>query len=149
MNCSFQKKRTVFTCHGHPGLLTSNQYYNNAKDTDFTGERDRYSVTGFPGDKGAYRAPSLINVELNAPYMHDGRFKTLDEVIDFYSEGLVYSDHVHPLMKNVNTGGVHLTAEEKADLKAFLLTFTDNALLSDPKYSAPDDLEEWIVGDDY
>jgi cytochrome c peroxidase len=77
--------------------------------------------------------------------MHDGRFKTLDEVIDFYSEGLVYSDYVDPLMKNVREHGVQLTDEEKSDLKAFLLTLTDNELLTNPVYGPPSDIGEYLA----
>src|SRR5690606_3690040 len=141
----FSEEADCFHCHGGV-LLTNNLYFNNAKDSVFTDPRDRFGITGHLWDIGAYRSPSLINVELNAPYMHDGRFKTLDEVIDFYSEGLIYSDFVHPLMKNVHQGGVHLTDEEKADLKAFLLTFTDHALLTDPAYQAPSALGQWAMG---
>ena len=94
-------------------------------------------------DIGAYRAPSLINIELTAPYMHDGRFKSLDEIIDFYSEGLVYSDYVHPLMKNVRTQGVQLNDEDKAALKAFLLTLTDRELIDNPAYACPPELNGW------
>jgi cytochrome c peroxidase len=139
----FSEEADCFHCHGGTALLTSYDYFNNAKDTEFTDPRDRYSITNNLQDKGAYRAPSLINVELNGPYMHDGRFKTIDDVIDFYSEGLVYSDYVHPLMKFVNQGGVHLTDDEKKDLKAFLLTLTDHALLTDPAFAAPKQISEW------
>ena len=124
--------------------MTTNEYFNNAKDISFDPEdRDRHAVSGDPMDVGAYRAPSLINIELTAPYMHDGRFKTLDEVIDFYSEGLVYSDYVHPLMKNVRQKGVQLDATEKAALKAFLLTLTDHELIKSPQYTCPDELKSW------
>ena len=94
-------------------------------------------------DIGAYRAPSLINVEMRAPYMHDGRFKSLSEVIDFYSSGLVYSDFVNPLMKGVRERGVQLTEDQKADLTAFLYALTDHDLISDPKYSCPPELVPW------
>ena len=77
--------------------------------------------------------------------MHDGRFKTLDEVIDFYSEGLVYSDYVDPLMKYVRDYGVQLTDEKKADLKAFLLTLTDHELLTNPAFGPPSDLGEYVA----
>jgi len=80
-------------------------------------EKDRHSITGDPMDIGAYRAPSLINIELTAPYLHDGRFQSVDEIIDFYSEELL-----HPLMKNVWQKGVQLSDEDRAALKAFLLT---------------------------
>ena len=135
----FSETADCFHCHGGI-LLTTNQFYNNAKDSIFDGEGDRYSVTNKTWDLGAFRAPSLINCEITAPYMHDGRFKTLEEVVDFYSEGLVYSEVVHPLMKGVHKGGVHLSPQEKEDLIAFLKTFTDHDLLSDPAYSKPVDL---------
>ncbi len=140
----FSEDADCFHCHGGSILMTTNEFFNNAKDATFDLEdHDRHSVTGDPMDIGAYRAPSLINVELTAPYMHDGRFKTLDEVIDFYSEGLVYSDYVHPLMKNVRQHGVQLSDEEKEALKAFLLTLTDHELIQDPQFSCPPELKDW------
>jgi cytochrome c peroxidase len=131
-----------FHCHGSPGnpLMTTHLYYNNAKDTAFNDPRDRYGVTKNPKDRGAYKATTLRNIELTGPYMHDGRFKTLDEVIDFYSEGLVYSDYAHQLMHKVYPPfgqGAMLNPQEKADLKAFLLTLTDPVLLTNPDYSNP------------
>lgn len=142
----FSEDADCFHCHGGSVLMTTNEYFNNAKDSVFDpNDHDRHYVTGDPMDIGAYRAPSLINIELTAPYMHDGRFKTLDEVIDFYSEGLVYSEYVHPLMKNVRRHGVQLNPEEKAALKAFLLTLTDHELIDDPQYACPPELEAWSV----
>ena len=131
-----------FHCHGTSGnlLMTTNLYYNNALDTVFTDTRDRFAVTNKPADKGAYRAPSLRNIAVTAPYMHDGRFKTLDEVIDFYSEELQSSPYVHPLMHKINDGGAMLTPHQKQQLKAFLHTLTDNDLLTNPQYSKPKDL---------
>lgn len=129
-----------FHCHGAAGnpLFTTNLFYNNAKDSVFTDTRDRYSITGVPADKGAYKAPTLRNIALTAPYMHDGRFSTLDEVIDFYSEGLVYSPYADPLMHWLSYGGTRLTQKEKEDLKAFLLCLTDETLLTNPAYSRPE-----------
>ena len=124
--------------------MTTNEYFNNAKDVTFKSEdNDRHSITDDPMDIGAYRAPSLINIELTAPYMHDGRFSSLDEIIDFYSEELVYSDFVHPLMKNVRQKGVQLNDEDKAALKAFLLTLTDHEMIESPQYACPPELKEW------
>ena len=139
-NLFFSEEADCFHCHGGSILMTTNEYFNNAKDSVFNEERDRFVVTGDPLDIGAYKAPSLLNIELTAPYMHDGRFKNLDEVIDFYSEGLVYSDYVHPLMKNVREGGVQLSDQDKEDLKAFLLALTDHQMVNDPAYSKPSDL---------
>lgn len=140
----FSEDADCFHCHGGSVLMTTNEYFNNAKDINFeVGDNDRHAVSGDPMDVGAYRAPSLINVELTAPYMHDGRFKSLDEIIDFYSEGLVYSDYVHPLMKNVRQEGVQLNDEDKAALKSFLLTLTDHELIHDQQFSCPQELKAW------
>ncbi|MDP4267166.1 MAG: cytochrome c peroxidase [Bacteroidota bacterium] len=125
-----------FHCHGTV-LFTTNLFYNNAKDSVFTDTRDRYSITHNPSDIGAYVAPTLRNIELTAPYMHDGRFKTLEEVVDFYSEGLVRSLYVHPLMKKINQGGAQLTSTQKKNLILFLKTLTDNDFVTNPKYSKP------------
>jgi cytochrome c peroxidase len=129
-----------FHCHGGGGnpLFTTSLFYNNGKDTVFTDTRDRYSVTGNPADIGAYKAPTLRNLIFTAPYMHDGRFSTLDEVIDFYSSGVKNSPYIHPLMHWVVTGGVRLTPAEKTDLKAFLLTLTDSSFITNHKFGPPD-----------
>ena len=66
--------------------------------------------------------------------MHDGRFSSIEEVIDHYSEGLKNSKTIDPLMKKVNEGGVHLTNDEKKNLKAFLLTLTDSSFVNNPYY---------------
>lgn len=129
-----------FHCHGGSGnpLFTTNLFYNNAKDSVFNDASDRFSVTGDPMMHGAYKAPSLRNIELTAPYMHDGRFKTLDEVINFYSDSLVYSMYADPLMHHLTAGGIRLTASEKADLKAFLLSLTDHDFITNPTFERPD-----------
>jgi cytochrome c peroxidase len=131
-----------FHCHGGGGnpLFTTNLFYNNAKDSVFDDPRDRFSVTGDPMMHGAYKAPSLRNIALTAPYMHDGRFKTLDEVIDFYSGNLVNSPYVDPLMHYISYGGAGLTPLEKADLKAFLQTLTDEEFIKNPALSKPDSM---------
>jgi len=124
-----------FHCHGNPSnpLWTDNRFHNNGLDAFFT-DRGLGAVTGDPRDDGLFRTPSLRNLSFTAPYMHDGRFNTLDEVIDHYSEGLVYSETISPLMKSVAEGGVQLTVQEKLDLKAFLLSLSDPSFIIDPKY---------------
>ncbi len=128
-----------FHCHGGAGvpLFTTNQYYNNGKDTIFNDLRDRFAITGDMRDKGAYRAPTLRNIEYTAPYMHDGRFFTLEEVIDFYSHGVKMSPYVHPLMHHVGRGGVQLTPKQKQDLLAFIKTLRDDEFLVNPEFSKP------------
>lgn len=66
--------------------------------------------------------------------MHDGRFETLEEVINHYSEGLQFSTTIDPLMKTINEGGVQLTENDKADLKAFLLTLSDDSFINNPDF---------------
>lgn len=128
-----------FHCHGGAGvpLFTTNLYYNNGKDTLFDDPRDRFSITGNLIDKGAYRAPTLRNIELTAPYMHDGRFISLEEVIDFYSHDVKQSPYVHPLMHHMSRGGVQLTPKQKQDLLAFIRTLRDDEFLANPKFSKP------------
>ncbi len=133
-----------FHCHGGSGnpLFTTNLFYNNGKDSSFNDSRDRFSVTGDPSDKGAYKATTLRNIELTGPYMHDGRFKTLEEVIDFYSEGIIWSPNVHPLMHHAYDGGIQLTPSEKSDLIAFIKTLRDESFLTNPTFGAPEKLPD-------
>ena len=133
-----------FHCHGAAGnpLFTTNLFYNNGKDSLFTGPnedpRDRYHITGDPMDLGAYKATTLRNVEFTAPYMHDGRFATLDEIIDFYSHHLVWSPYIDPLMHHIANGGTQLTPTEKENLKAFLFTLSDTSFITNPDFGKPD-----------
>jgi cytochrome c peroxidase len=128
-----------FHCHGGSGnaLMTTHLYYNNGLDDHFNDPQDRHAVTGKPSDRGVYKAPTLRNIAVSAPYMHDGRFTTLDQVIDFYSNGVKNSATISPLMHHVMQGGVRLTDEEKSQLKAFLNTLTDETFLNNPTYSNP------------
>jgi cytochrome c peroxidase len=128
-----------YHCHGTI-LLTTNDFYNNAKDSVFTDPSDRYSYTHNTSDIGAYRASTLRNIAYMAPYMHDGRFATLDAVINFYSSGLVRSPYVSPQMYHISTGGTQMTPSQKADLKAFLLALSDSAFITNPAFSKPPDL---------
>jgi cytochrome c peroxidase len=133
-----------FHCHGGSGnpLFTTNLFYNNGKDLVFNDPRDRYSITGDTMDRGAYKATTLRNIELTGPYMHDGRFKTLEQVIDFYSQGIIWSPYVHPLMHHAYDGGIQLTSSEKADLITFIKTLRDETFLTNPAFSAPDKLPD-------
>ncbi len=100
-----------FHCHGSDGnpLFTTNLFYNNGLDAVFNDERDRYAFTGNENDRGVYRAPSLRNIEVTPPYMHDGRFTTLDEVLQFYNFEVQNSPYISPLMHKANQGGTMLT----------------------------------------
>lgn len=126
--------------HCHPltnGLGTDNQYRNNGLDSDAAmTDMGRMDVTGLPSDKGKFKVPSLRNIELTAPYMHDGRFATLEEVVDHYDMGGVSSSTIDPLMKHVGIG-LNLTLTQKQDLVNFLKTLTDQDYVNNPAYSQP------------
>lgn len=130
-----EAKGDCFHCHGSNNnpLWTDNKFHNNGLDTNFT-DLGLGAVTGDPNDNGKFKSPSIRNLAYTAPYMHDGRFATLEEVINHYSEGLQRSSTIDPLMKKVNQGGVGLSPKEKADLKAFLLTLSDPSFLNNPSF---------------
>lgn len=125
-----------FHCHGSDKnpLWTDNAFHNNGLEETFS-DLGLGAVTGDPADHGKFKTPSLRNLEFTAPYMHDGRFNTLEEVIEHYSEGLKNSPTIDPLMKKVVQGGVGLTEKDKADLKAFLLTLSDYEFTNNPRFS--------------
>jgi cytochrome c peroxidase len=122
-------------CHNGP-LMQVQIYSNNGMDATFT-DLGRYNVTGNPNDQGRFKVPTLRNIGYTAPYMHDGRFATLDDVINHYSHGLVWSPTIDTNMEFVVHGGVQLTEEEKSYLKAFLLTLNDPKFITNPKFSNP------------
>ena len=131
-----ESKGDCFHCHGSENnpLWTDNKFHNNGLDSNIT-DLGLGGISGDPSDDGKFKSPSLRNLIFTAPYMHDGRFSTIDEVINHYSEGLVNSPTIDPLMKKVSQGGVQLTLLEKASLKAFLLTLTDEEFINNPNFS--------------
>ena len=124
-----------FHCHGSNNnpLWTDNKFHNNGLDANFS-DLGLGEITGDVNDNGKFKSPSIRNLIFTAPYMHDGRFETLEEVINHYSEGLKFSSTIDPLMKKVNQGGVNLSAKDKADLKAFLLSFSDYDFITNPAF---------------
>lgn len=130
-----EDKGDCFHCHGTPTnpLWTDNIFHNNGLDNSFL-DLGLGAVTGDSNDNGKFRSPSIRNLAYTAPYMHDGRFATLDEVIEFYSTGLQASSTIDPLMKNVDNGGAQLSTSDKADLKAFLLSLSDPLFLTNTDF---------------
>jgi cytochrome c peroxidase len=130
-----EERGDCFHCHGNPNnpLWTDNQFHNNGLDATFT-DLGLGAVTGNPNDNGKFRSPTLRNLAYTAPYMHDGRFLTLDDVIEHYSSGLQNSSTIDPLMKKVEQGGVQLSEEDKNNLKAFLLTLSDPSFINNPAF---------------
>lgn len=125
--------------HCHSGTNFENdQYMNNGldSDADFT-DLGRYDVTENEEDKAKFKVTSLRNIAVTAPYMHDGRFNTLEEVVDHYNEGLHSSSTLDPALASTMGTGLMLDAGDKADLIAFLHTLTDETYLNNPDYTDP------------
>lgn len=134
----FSEKGDCFHCHGWP-LFTDHLFHNTGLDSLHEGEnRGRYLISGKDYDLGRFVTPTLRNIALTAPYMHDGRFSTLKEVLDFYSAGIKHSSTLDPVMiKTLKPGEERLTEEEKADLIAFLHTLTDREFITSSSFSKP------------
>jgi cytochrome c peroxidase len=127
-----------FKCHTLP-LTTDNQFHNNGLEAMPTGvDQGRRNVTDDPADNGRFKTPTLRNIELTAPYMHDGRFKTLEEVVAHYDGGVQWSPTLDPVMQfSTRIYGLGLGELDKAALVAFLKTLTDEKFISDPKLASP------------
>jgi cytochrome c peroxidase len=112
---------------------------NNGLDTDYkTTDGGVGDITLHPRDVGRFKSPSLRNVEHTAPYMHDGRFDTLEKVIDHYSKGMKPHPNLDARLRQPDSvRHLHFTDSERAALDAFLRTLTDHAFLADPKFSDP------------
>jgi cytochrome c peroxidase len=133
-----RKGAECFHCHGGPNF-TNNMYMNNGLDTDAEfKDLGRYEVSSDPQEKAAFKVPSLRNIALTPPYMHDGRFETLEQAVDHYFVGVKNSSTVDLLMQyNLQPGGLRLNRQDRDDLVAFLKTLTDVDLATNKSYSKP------------
>lgn len=118
-------------CHKEP-LLSDFSYRNNGLDS-ISADPGRMRISLREEDRGKFKVPGLRNIELSYPYMHDGRFQNLAEVVDHYNEGLASPVNLDPLLATP----MDLSIQDKKDLLAFLKTLTDyeyitNTSLSDP-----------------
>ncbi len=122
--------------HCHAGNNFENDLYmNNGLDTDaqFV-DFGRENATGNVNDRAKFKIPSLRNIEVTGPYMHDGRFTTLEEVVEHYNNGVQNSSTVDPALLGTTATGLMLDAQEKTDLVNFLKTLTDYTFLNNPEY---------------
>lgn len=121
------------TCHVEP-LFTNNGFASNGLPPD-TALKDvgRMRITGKSVDSLVFKVPTLRNAEFSYPYMHDGRFKRLQEVIEHYTSGIVHGPTLSPVLEKK----IELSADDKVDLLAFLLTLTDKRFLYDTAFSYP------------
>ena len=122
------------SCHTEP-LFTNNGFHSNGLPS--VSDQGRKSITLNPEDIHKFKVPSLRNIEVTGPYMHDGRFKTLDEVLLHYSSGIGDLPHTDPLLYKDNQPGLRFTQQEIGNLKAFLLTLTDKNFLQNRSFDAP------------
>lgn len=120
-------------CHQEP-LFTTGEFVNNGLAVDTTlMDSGRMRVTGQASDSLKFKIPSLRNIEFSFPYMHDGRFTTLSQVMSHYTNGIQDSPTLAPELRE----GISLTPEEQIDVVAFLLTLTDKEFLFNQKHSFP------------
>ena len=131
----FTDAAECFHCHPPP-LWTDHRFHDIGLDAEPT-DPGRGEVTGNRFDIGRFKTPSLRNSEVSGPYMHDGRFATLEAVVDHYAEGVARSPNLDPLL-GIRPEGLGLDAGQKADLVAFLKTLTDHDFLSNPDFGPPD-----------
>ncbi len=146
------------SCHGGNNLdnggmgmdhnmPSGNDWANGGLDAGFP-DPGLMDVTGASSDNGAFKIPSLRNVSLTAPYMHDGRFSTLEQVVEHYNSGIAANPNLDFRLTQAffngtggTTGGapvrMNMTSQQKSDLVAFLNTLTDNSFVSDPKFADP------------
>ncbi len=115
-------------CHPAP-LFTDNAFHDNGLSK--TNDKGRYFVTIQNEDMYKFKTPSLRNVEKTYPYMHDGRFFSLEQVMTHYTSDITNSQNVDTGL----VGGITLTATEKSDLLKFLKTLTDDSFLRDPRFA--------------
>lgn len=126
-----------FHCHNiDKKTLSDDLFHNNGLDSIFV-DLGLGGITMDANDNAKFKTPSLRNIDVSGPYMHDGRFQTLEEVVMHYSFQVKHSSTVDPLMKKVSQGGLLLSPQDRADLVAFLKTFTDTTFLKNPAYSNP------------
>lgn len=128
-------KQKCAGCHA-TDLFTDDTYRNNGLPINpMINDVGRYRVTELPQDNYKFKVPSLRNIEKTAPYMHDGRFSTLEAVLNHYSNGVLDSPTLDPALKANGALGIPLTANEKTKLVAFLKTLTDHEFLTDRRFS--------------
>ena len=125
--------------HCHAGNNFENDLYmNNGLDTDADFiDFGREDVTSFIEDRAKFKVTSLRNIEVTGPYMHDGRFQTLEEVVGHYNANVQNSSTVDPALLGTTSTGLMLDEFEQADLINFLKTLTDNTFLTNIEYSNP------------
>jgi len=127
--------------HCHGGVKNYMELFHNNGLDSIPKDKGIEILTGLPADRGRFKAPTLRNIALTAPYMHDGRFKTLAEVVDHYSDHVIESASLSTFIRGESndTGGkqLNLHPDEKKEIIAFLNMLTDSTFITDPRFSDP------------
>jgi len=129
-------------CHKGP-LFTDQAFHNNGLDASFSDEKEgiyqgHFRVSFNPADLGKFKTPSLRNVLISAPYMHDGRFNTITEVLEHYNSRMKAAPTVDPILyQDHGAIGIPLTGTQKKKLIAFLGTLTDESFINNKKHGNP------------
>jgi cytochrome c peroxidase len=144
----FDTKYNCGSCHlggggsGYAGSSFSMRMEDIGLDATYV-DKGRGAITGLPADMGKFKVPNLTNVALSAPYMHDGRYNTLEEVIDHYSTGINTSPNLsavlreNPMDATSPARKMNISPAEKKAIVAFLKTLNDDKSNTDPKFSNP------------
>ena len=132
-------KQKCNTCHAEP-LFTDYSFRNNGVPPNRNDDRGRFVITLDSNDSYKFKVPTLRNIEVTAPYMHDGRFYGLGQVLDHYRFGVQHTPNLDPLLEQKGGHGIPLTDEEKLKVIAFLKTLTDREFLKNPLLSEQEGL---------
>jgi cytochrome c peroxidase len=132
-------------CHGSDNFVPGNAIFNNGLENPYV-DKGVGDLTGLAQDEGLFKVPSLRNIALTAPYMHDGRFSILEEVVEFYNSGVVDHPNLSPQLRNPPAPGpgprptprrLNQCNAQKEELVAFLHTLTDLKVVQDPRFQDP------------
>jgi len=129
-------KQKCASCHSGE-LFTDQSYRNNGLAVYNAEDTGRHRITQKDSDKYKFKVPSLRNVEITGPYMHDGRFYTLEAVLRHYNESVLDIPTLDPSLKNGQKLGIQTTLDEQKKLIAFLKTLTDSEFLKNKRFTAP------------
>jgi cytochrome c peroxidase len=122
-------KQNCATCHAEP-LFTDFSFRNNGLPPTSVNDSGRAHITLSAADLYKFKMPSLRNLKYTWPYMHDGRFNTIDQVLNHYASGIMQS----PTLDTKLSGGISLTDQQKEDLKAFLNTLNDEEFVKNTMF---------------
>ncbi len=130
-------KSKCSTCHSGE-LFTDFSFRNNGLVPVNIDDKGRFAITGTETDKYKFKVPSLRNVGYTAPYMHDGRYHSLEEVLDHYADSVHKSPTLDPIFQKADgKTGINLTASEKQSIIAFLRTLSDEQFIKEAKFADP------------